>query len=474
MSLAAEAQAREKRELEEEKKRRIEAAAAAERAKVTSSSNALPPPLIPSPGSAILTPKPASQPQTAPLTNGIDSAPASNNTTADVPIGDSSKLIKPLGEMSLTEFEGDNFNPFDSASLQAINDMEILQTISLLPIPENSTLPLQTSTSSSQISSHSGSATSQGQTVVTYSRPLAAITTGRVPLSSGSVANGPPVQLNFSGPQPLAVPSQPALPVSSVASTNRPSISPHLGSPSSGVVQQAQSVPLPNPSLSSHPVLPPIGTNITHSHSEPANPSTLHPVPIPPPSSQPANPLPLPPTLPMFPPSPQGTNSPPTVPPSLPPPSSNPPPSSSPSSSPSMGIIPANPTPSHPIPLPRTSLSPYPTLPQPSTQPLPPQATVLSTSPSSTIPGLPPPQQSSAVGQAANIDGVCTLIDLGGATTTPRTTQQVSPAQKVCLFSSVYKVCVPFVACCKVVAMSLYICILTLDSGYIGVKGVRI
>jgi len=75
---------------------------------------------------------------------------------------DKLNVLKPLGELSLSEFEGDNFNPFDAASLQAINDMEVLQTISLVPVAEESS---PAPASSAPVSS----TTSEGQATFTAS-----------------------------------------------------------------------------------------------------------------------------------------------------------------------------------------------------------------------------------------------------------------------------------------------------------------
>lgn len=55
----------------------------------------------------------------------------SNSPKTQVPTG---TTIASLGEMSLREFEATTSDPFEIASLQAINDMEVLQSV-LQPIP---------------------------------------------------------------------------------------------------------------------------------------------------------------------------------------------------------------------------------------------------------------------------------------------------------------------------------------------------
>ena len=101
------------------------------------------PPIIP--GNDILTPIPVT---VAPSnTTGSQSSSSGDETAqaAQTVSGDSegksktnakeSESVVPLGEMSIREFEGTiNNDPFEITSLQAINDMEILQTV-LQPIP---------------------------------------------------------------------------------------------------------------------------------------------------------------------------------------------------------------------------------------------------------------------------------------------------------------------------------------------------
>ena len=101
------------------------------------------PPIIP--GNAILTPIPVTvAPSNA---TGSQSSSSGDETAQAVQTvsGDSegksktntkeSESVVPLGEMSIREFEGTiNNDPFEITSLQAINDMEILQTV-LQPIP---------------------------------------------------------------------------------------------------------------------------------------------------------------------------------------------------------------------------------------------------------------------------------------------------------------------------------------------------
>ena len=75
-------------------------------------------PRLPHLDSTILTPMPVSS---APSTT-----PTSTTTTADQSV---TNMAASLGEMSLRDFEGDSGDPFEATSLQAINDMELLQTV---------------------------------------------------------------------------------------------------------------------------------------------------------------------------------------------------------------------------------------------------------------------------------------------------------------------------------------------------------
>ena len=95
--------------------------------------NCLPPPgvtipLIPYQTSSILTPVPVSTPESAQVTQ----TSSSNNV---------STLDKPLGEMSLRDFEGDISDPFETTALQAIDVISELQSVLQPEIP-TSTLPV--------------------------------------------------------------------------------------------------------------------------------------------------------------------------------------------------------------------------------------------------------------------------------------------------------------------------------------------
>ena len=80
-------------------------------------------PIIPTLSSTILTPTPVT-------TTGSSSGTSINHSTGDGGSVDGAVgAIKSLGEMSIREFEGDNNDPFEIASLQAINDMEVLQSV---------------------------------------------------------------------------------------------------------------------------------------------------------------------------------------------------------------------------------------------------------------------------------------------------------------------------------------------------------
>ena len=91
------------------------------------------PPIIPS--SDILMPIPV-----APVSSAGQSGSESDETSQATLAGNISDgknkiktnendALKSLGQMSIREFEGDASDPFEIASLQAINDMEILQTV---------------------------------------------------------------------------------------------------------------------------------------------------------------------------------------------------------------------------------------------------------------------------------------------------------------------------------------------------------
>ena len=298
ISFAAEAQAREKREEEEEKKRRIEAAAAAERAKVSSSTSFLQPPLIPSPANT-----------SSNNTSNDSGAPLNKESavTSGILVKDSTNALKPLGEMCLSEFEGDNFNPFDATSLQAINDMEVLQTISLAPPQRN------VGTNTPQVSSSH----TPRQSVVTDGRsavvaPAPNVSSANVSVNSDVGPTPPPTQIipiQFSPkPSPLppiSAPSQPVINSNSAPSTSVLSTSPHqqmIHPPS------LSSLPThPHPSLPTLPILPPISTNVNQSHSEPTNTNTY---PIMTPSSSNSQTRPTPQQRQQYPPMSQGTPTP--------------------------------------------------------------------------------------------------------------------------------------------------------------------
>lgn len=70
-----------------------------------------------------------------------------------------SDVFKSLGNWSIKEFEGEAMDPFEIASLQAINDMEMLQSV-LQPMQTPATAPLPATSSSPSVSSHSTSQSS--------------------------------------------------------------------------------------------------------------------------------------------------------------------------------------------------------------------------------------------------------------------------------------------------------------------------
>ena len=427
LSLAAEAQVREKREQAEEGNRRREAATAAEWAKVTTSTAALAPPLIPSPA-----PNSTLAQQTPPTStaDGTTTAtPPKTDSNSGIHIKDSADVLKPLGQMSLIEFEGDNFNPFDTASLQAINDMEVLQTISLAPPPpapsESPATPdgvLQLSDGGNMLPA------SPGQSSVSNTQPVSAIPSSVTTASiTATVSGGHPLQqipLQFSGLPlpPIAAHPQPTFLTSSCGSgvlstsPSQTSSAPHAATAH------------PYPSLPTLPVLPPISTSLTPSHSAPTHTTT--------PSSQPSSSHPNPP---MYPPRSQGT----------PQQRLEQPPSIPASSSPPVSVTHTQP-----------SLSPYPSLVQPPTHtqfaPLP------GTSPTA-APYLPvqPSQTGSSggasVGGEGDSGGVGDLVsigDSGGGSAVGQPT-----ARKVCVCVCVC-VCVYVCAhvCVFVYNMYMYVC----------------
>ena len=256
LSFAAEARAREEKQQQEEEQRRREAAAAAaaaEQAKLKSAPPPLPPPLIPT--STILTPTRA-HPTAVPTSNSSNSTSVSDVGPKEEPRDRQSKGpgdLKRLGEWSIREFEGDNFTPFDSASLEAINDLEVLQTISLVPVVEGRT--------GSQVGS--SSATGIGQSMFAGPTANAASTSGiststctssiSTPTAAGS---GPSLFSSEHPPHPTLSPSSPPG-VQLNCSTSQP-VLPILPSVATGLTQSTST---PQPSLPAQPRLP-------HSQSE--------------------------------------------------------------------------------------------------------------------------------------------------------------------------------------------------------------
>lgn len=94
-----------------------------------------PVPLIPYQSSGILTPVPVS------FEIGGNAVATNGNGVSD-------PLVKPLGEMSIREFEGDASDPFERISLQAIDDFSELQSV-LQPELTNSAPQSQPSTTNS-------------------------------------------------------------------------------------------------------------------------------------------------------------------------------------------------------------------------------------------------------------------------------------------------------------------------------------
>ena len=75
-------------------------------------------PILPTLSSTILTPTPV----TTTMADG-------NTAVSTTESSGSVNAIVSLGQLSLMEFEGDNSDPFEMATLQAINDFEVLQSV---------------------------------------------------------------------------------------------------------------------------------------------------------------------------------------------------------------------------------------------------------------------------------------------------------------------------------------------------------
>ena len=93
---------------------------------------------------SILTPVPV---LTSPPAGGPPSGEDGSDAATPGDEGSSAPPIRSLGQMSIREFEGDTMDPFELASLQAINDMAELQsvlqsTVCLPAPPPNSSAPL--------------------------------------------------------------------------------------------------------------------------------------------------------------------------------------------------------------------------------------------------------------------------------------------------------------------------------------------
>jgi len=100
------------------------------------------PPIIPPLSSTILTPTPVTASDGGVNTKDLTGGEADGGRGGGVDV------IKSLGQMSIREFEGDNNDPFEIASLQAINDMEVLQSVLQSPVCTTaSTTPSPSSTS---------------------------------------------------------------------------------------------------------------------------------------------------------------------------------------------------------------------------------------------------------------------------------------------------------------------------------------
>lgn len=143
-----------------------------------------------------------------------------------------------LGEMSLRDFEGDSSDPFEAASLQAINDMELLQTVliqhtphpPLQPQPRGDTVAMATAPQplpSSQPALGGASQQQQlnlGQSNVTH--PQSNAMTAQPPLYGGLPLVLPPVRhmphplrganLEDTAPNHVPIASVPSVPLGGV------------------------------------------------------------------------------------------------------------------------------------------------------------------------------------------------------------------------------------------------------------------
>ena len=111
------------------------------------------------------------------------SHPSSDGHKADASSNDSARAIfKPLMNWSIKEFEGASTDPFEIASLQAINDMEVLESV-LQPLPVAATgaaitgLPPFSATSTTTATSSCSGATSSNTDFI----PTGIISTSELP-----------------------------------------------------------------------------------------------------------------------------------------------------------------------------------------------------------------------------------------------------------------------------------------------------
>ena len=143
------------------------------------------PPIIPS--SDILTPTPVSSGNITGSQSGDVSAqtgPASGESSGQRNLTvKENDTVASLGQMSIREFEGD-VDPFEITSLQAINDMEILQTV-LQPIPP----PIMTSAAA-------------GATNSSTAGPTPPVAVGPTPGPAHQTSSAAPTVMQGSGSSP--------------------------------------------------------------------------------------------------------------------------------------------------------------------------------------------------------------------------------------------------------------------------------
>ena len=159
----------------------------------------------------ILTPIPVANNTSNTSQSSSDSSRKSNQTGlasiadsgggAQAESKDNSNVIKSLGQMSIREFEGDNLDPFEITSLQAINDLEVLQSV-LQPTVVNPTMPA--TSSPSPIIAHPSLSQSGDASLQTSSSAIVQSSASAVTIATQQ--SSPPTPLQRSASKPTTPP----------------------------------------------------------------------------------------------------------------------------------------------------------------------------------------------------------------------------------------------------------------------------